>query len=101
MESVKCRIAPAIALLIERAQRDGYLRNDVVGADFAILEMMISSLSCMTEQVSSDLWRRYLTIVLDGLVVKREKPTVLAHHLDESMADETYRMKTEHLLRIP
>jgi len=101
MESVKCRIAPAIALLIERAQRDGYLRNDVVGADFAILEMMISSLSCMTDQVAPDLWRRYLTIVLDGLVVRRDEPTTLAHHLDKDMADETLRMKTQHFLRVP
>jgi hypothetical protein len=42
-----------------------------------------------------------LTIVLDGLVVKRDKPTVLAQDLDESMADETLRMKTQHFLRVP
>jgi AcrR family transcriptional regulator len=100
MESVKCRIAPAITQLIERAQRDGFLRDDVVSADFAILEMMISSLGCMTEEFSPDLWRRYLTIVLDGLVVKREHPTSLEQPLDESVAEEALRLKSRHVLRV-
>ncbi|MFZ1063205.1 MAG: helix-turn-helix domain-containing protein [Acidimicrobiales bacterium] len=100
MESVKCRIAPAIELLIERAQRDGYLRDDVVGADFAILEMMISSLSCMTDQIAADLWRRYLTIILDGLVVKRDGPTKLDQPLDERAADLTFKMKSEGISRL-
>jgi AcrR family transcriptional regulator len=100
MEQVKCRIAPAIAQLVERAQRDGYLRADVVGADFSILEMMISSLSCMTEQLSPDLWRRYLTIVLDGLMVKRDGPSPLEQHLDENTAVEALRVKSRHVLRV-
>ena len=101
MESVKCRIAPAIAQLIERAQRDGYLRDDVVGADFAILEMMISSLGCMTGALSTDLWRRYLTIILDGLVVKRDSPTALPQPLDENVVDAALRLKSKQLVRIP
>ena len=101
MESVKCRIAPAIAQLIERAQRDGYLRNDVVGADFAILEMMISSLGCMTGDLSTDLWRRYLTIILDGLVVKRDSPTTLPQPIDEKVVDAALRLKSKQLVRIP
>jgi AcrR family transcriptional regulator len=100
MEGVKCRIEPAIAHLIERAQCDGYLRNDVQSADFAILEMMISSLGCMTDQLSHDLWRRYLTIVLDGLVVFRDEPTPLTQTLDEGVLDKALRAESRPGLRV-
>jgi AcrR family transcriptional regulator len=100
MESVKCRIAPAIAQLIERAQRDGFLRSDVVGADFAILEMMISSIGCMTSSFAPELWRRYLTIILDGLVVSRDAPTELDELLEDSVADEMIRLKSKHVVRV-
>jgi hypothetical protein len=82
MDIVKQRIGPAISLLLERAQRDGYLRDDVAEADFPILELMISSVGYMTNDVAPDLWRRYLTILLDGLVVRRDQPTPL-HQLPE------------------
>jgi AcrR family transcriptional regulator len=77
LDQAKCRIAPAVELLIERAQRDGYLRDDLVTTDFIILEMMISLLGNKTSHVAPDLWRRYLTIILDGLVVSRGAPSVL------------------------
>jgi hypothetical protein len=54
----------------------------------------------MTEEFSPDLWRRYLTIVLDGLVVKREHPTSLEQPLDESVAEEALRLKSRHVLRV-
>ena len=77
IEAAKCRITPAIGLLVESAQCDGYLRTDVVGADFPIMEMMISFLGNMTATVAPDLWRRYLTIILDGLMVSRSGPSAL------------------------
>jgi len=77
MEQAKSRIKPAIGQLVERAQRDGYLRADVVDADFPIMEMMISFLGNMTATVAPDFWRRYLTIMLDGLVVSRSEPSTL------------------------
>jgi hypothetical protein len=88
LDQAKCRIAPAVGLLIERAQRDGYLRDDLVTTDFIILEMMISLLGNKTSHVAPDLWRRYLTIILDGLVVSRTAPSAL-HQLpgDAVMSD--------------
>ncbi|MHB1088780.1 MAG: TetR/AcrR family transcriptional regulator [Acidimicrobiales bacterium] len=73
----KRRIVPSISTLIERAQRDGYLRRDVVDADFPILESMISSIGAMTSASSPELWRRYLTIILDGLATERTGPSRL------------------------
>ncbi len=73
----KRRIVPTISALVERAQRDGFLRDDVVDADFPILESMISSLGAMTGAASPELWRRYLTIILDGLATQRSGPSRL------------------------
>jgi hypothetical protein len=36
-----------------------------------IIELMVSSVADYTSTLSPDLWRRYLSIVLDGLVAER------------------------------
>lgn len=77
MESAKRRIVPSISALIQRCQRDGNLRSDIVEADFPIIDMMISSLGNLTHHLAPDLWRRYLTIMLDGLAVSRSEPSPL------------------------
>jgi AcrR family transcriptional regulator len=96
LENAKCRIAPAIELLVTRAQSDGHLRRDVVTADFPILEMMISFLGNMTSAVSPDLWRRYLTILLDGLVVARSGPSELTEVPLDSALSQTLRTTHSH-----
>jgi AcrR family transcriptional regulator len=61
------RIAPAVGRLIERAQRDGNLRPDIVAADMPIIELMVNSVATRTGDLAPELWRRYLAIILDGL----------------------------------
>lgn len=75
--SAKRRIGPALSALIERAQRDGRLRRDISDTDIVVLEMMISSLGGQVSASATDLWRRQLGIVLDGLMVSRAAPTAL------------------------
>jgi hypothetical protein len=41
-----------------------------------------------------------LTIVLDGLMVKRDGPSPLEQHLDENTAVEALRVKSRHVLRV-
>ncbi len=77
MMAAKARLVPAMMTLVERAQRDGYLRPDVVESDIPVLEMMISSLSGGANDVAPDLWRRYLRIMLDGLMTERRAPSAL------------------------
>jgi AcrR family transcriptional regulator len=56
----------ALGQLVERAQRDGLLRADVVPVDLhRIMAMLASVLWSMAPD--SDGWRRYLALVLDGL----------------------------------
>jgi AcrR family transcriptional regulator len=98
-ESAKGRITPAIASLVRRAQNDGYLRRDVVVADVPILEMMISFLGNMTASAAPDLWRRYLTIILDGLRVSRREPSRLAEIPADVVVNEALRSAHRHARR--
>jgi len=99
MQQAKCRITPAIGVLVERAQRDGYLRDDVVTADFPIMELMISFLGNMTASVAPDLWRRYLTIILDGLMVSRDAPSALQEFPVDDVVGEALHSVHRHARR--
>jgi AcrR family transcriptional regulator len=99
LDQAKCRIAPAVELLIERAQRDGYVRGDLVTTDFLIIELMISFLGNQTSSVAPDLWRRYLSIILDGLVVSRTAPSVLHELPDEILMSGAFRSADRHARR--
>ena len=96
MAHAKQRITPSIELLVARAQRDGYLRTDVVAADFPIIEMMISFLGNLTASVAPELWRRYLTIILDGLVVARSAPSALQDFPVDHLVYETLHAEHRH-----
>ncbi len=65
------RIIPAVYRLVERAQQSGRLRSDFLPTDVPIIELMVSSVADYTSALAPDLWRRYLAIVLDGLVAER------------------------------
>jgi AcrR family transcriptional regulator len=72
------RIVPAVTALVEGAQRDGCLRDDVVAADIPIIELMVNSVASYSSGLAPDLWRRYLAIVLDGLATGSRPKTALA-----------------------
>lgn len=87
MTEVKDLLMSAFGDLIVRAQRDGYLRDDVVLADFPLMELMVSYLGNLTANVDADLWRRYLVIILDGLAVSRERPSALGPRPTDDVLD--------------
>jgi AcrR family transcriptional regulator len=58
------RLSPVIEDLISRAKAEGRLRGDVQPTDVGVLLMVMGSL---TTPDRPDLWRRYLTMLLDGL----------------------------------
>lgn len=62
---VRDRVDTAVDILIARAQAQGMLRQDVVPADFPILQLMVGAVSDHTG--APELWRRYLRIMIDGL----------------------------------
>lgn len=61
------RIAPVVTQLVQRAQASGQLRSDVGITDVPMIQLMLTAIIEYAGEVSPDLWRRYLALVLDGL----------------------------------
>src|SRR3954453_18076530 len=63
----RAQLHPLAAKLIERAQTAGEIRADATTQDYGVVLMMVSAVMDAGEDVSPELWRRYLRIALQGL----------------------------------
>ncbi|WP_238011633.1 transposase [Dactylosporangium sp. AC04546] len=59
------RIKPLVDELITRAQQQGDLRQDIIGFDLPMIQLMVAAVTDHTGR--PDLWRRYLHLLLDGM----------------------------------
>lgn len=71
------RIDPFIEKIVRRAKEEGTLRSDVEVNDFFALIAMVGTAAEFTCAVEPANWRRYFTIVLDGLRADAHRPTPL------------------------
>ncbi|MEI4273247.1 helix-turn-helix domain-containing protein [Klenkia sp. LSe6-5] len=69
------RLRPAVLSLVQHAQRAGVLRPDVGELD---LGLVVAMLGRVGGPERADLRHRLVTVVLDGLAVRRDAPTPLA-----------------------
>ena len=77
------RIGPIVESLMQRAQADGMLRQDVGVTDLGMQLMLIGSLSTPDQP---ELWRRYLALLFDGLRARPDtSPLPLESPPDEAM----------------
>lgn len=67
VDAGRTQLEPRISKLVERAKRDGYLRPDVSSTDMPLCGLMTGAVSEYSGEVSSDLWRRYVSILLQGM----------------------------------
>ena len=72
------RNAPLVTKLVERAQAAGQLRSDLRPTDVPFILFVLAEAAQFARQTSPEIWRRYLTIVLDGLRPEREGVSPLA-----------------------
>ncbi|AMM18930.1 TetR family transcriptional regulator [Frondihabitans sp. PAMC 28766] len=66
-QNILDRLAPTVTALFDRARAAGILRPDVEPTDSAAVFSMLGMAFEMCSPAHPDLWRRYLTIMLDGL----------------------------------
>ena len=71
------RNAPLVSRLVERAQAAGQLRSDLKQTDIPFIVFVLTEVAQLARQVSPEIWRRYLALVLDGLRPEREGVTPL------------------------
>ncbi len=75
IERARGQIQPVVAAVLERAQQAGVVRDDVVVADLLLLQHGIGEVADYTREAAPEVWRRTLTIALDGLRPDRRRPS--------------------------
>ncbi|MGW0791710.1 TetR/AcrR family transcriptional regulator [Streptomyces sp. NPDC002911] len=86
------RLTPAVGALICRAQQAGRLRDDIEPTDFPLIQVMLGAVTLHSRDVAPELWKRYLTLILDGLRHDRDSPTPLPHRaLEQGEFDQTMK----------
>src|ERR1700750_2363120 len=71
------RNAPMIERLVERAQAAGQLRADIRQTDIPFIVFVLTEATQLSHAVNPEIWRRYLTLILDGMRPAREGVTPL------------------------
>jgi AcrR family transcriptional regulator len=71
------RMFPVITRLVERAQAAGQLRDDFRATDLKLITFMLASVAEYAATIRPEIWRRYLTLLVDGLRPSRDTVTAL------------------------
>ena len=71
------RNEPLVARLVQRAQAAGQLRADIRQTDIPFIVFMLTEAAHLGYAATPGIWRRYLTLVLDGMQPRREGVTPL------------------------
>lgn len=71
------RNAPLVQRLVERAQAAGQLRADLRPTDVPFVVFMLAEATQLAHAANPGIWRRYLTLILDGMRPGREGVTPL------------------------
>jgi AcrR family transcriptional regulator len=71
------RNAPLVERLVKRAQAAGQLRADLRQTDIPFIVFLLADATQLADVANPDIWRRYLTLILDGMRPAREGVTPL------------------------
>jgi AcrR family transcriptional regulator len=71
------RNAPLVERLVERAQATGQLRADIRQTDIPFIVFILTEATHLAHAANPGIWRRYLTLILDGMRPGREGVTPL------------------------
>jgi len=77
VDQARSRLLPVVMQVVERAQRDGSLRADFRPTDIPLIFLMLTTAAEYAGPARPEIWRRYLTLILDGLRPAREAATPL------------------------
>jgi AcrR family transcriptional regulator len=90
---------PLVRRLLGRAQAAGQVRADLGPTDIPLIIFVLTEATVLARQASPDIWRRYLTLVLDGMRPAREGitplpvPALLPGEMEKSMRDSVPRRR--------
>lgn len=82
-EGMHSRLATVTEALLARAQNAGVVRPDVANTDLLIVMAMLTVTVDIGEYRAPDLWRRFLSMCLEGFKTSSETPQVRALTVEE------------------
>jgi len=89
-------LQPLVAGLVTRAQEQGTLRADIAPTDLPLIAIMISAVADYTAHVEPEIWRRCLSVVIDGLRAAPASTPLRPAPLTLDQIDDTMRSWRPH-----
>jgi AcrR family transcriptional regulator len=77
IDQARARLQRAGVQLVKRAQQAGAVRGDLEPSDIPLIEFMLITAADYAWHVRPGIWRRYLTLILDGLKPARTQVSEL------------------------
>ena len=81
-------IAPLAAQILQRARSAGVVRSDIELTDVPLIQLAIGTIAEASRDVAPDVWRRTMTLILDGLRADCARSDLVSPALDQEHADE-------------
>jgi AcrR family transcriptional regulator len=102
VSTVRERMVPLVTRLVERAQAAGQVRADLAPTDVPCIGLMLSLIAQYAGDIRPDIWRRYLTLILDGLRPERAGTTPLpVPALEPAEMENLMRTQNHRATRLP
>jgi AcrR family transcriptional regulator len=86
------RIAPLIQALVDRAKDQRTVRPDLEQSDLIFIQAGVSAIMDRSRTIEPDLYRRYLTLFLDG--IRNDRSTLTELPAPALSADQTHQAMT-------
>jgi AcrR family transcriptional regulator len=81
-------IAPLAAQVLERAKDAGVVRSDIELTDLPLIQLAVGTIAEASRDVAPDVWRRMMTIVIDGLRADCARSELVPAALDQDQAND-------------
>jgi AcrR family transcriptional regulator len=86
--AARALIVPLVAQILQRAKNAGVVRSDIELTDLPLIQLAIGTVAEASRDVAPDVWRRTMTLVLDGLRADGAQSDLISPALDQAHADE-------------
>jgi AcrR family transcriptional regulator len=80
-------IAPLAAKVLQRAKDAGVVRSDIELTDLPLIQLAIGTIAESSRDVAPDVWRRMMTLVVDGLRADSARSELDSPALDQEQVD--------------
>ena len=96
VQEAQDRVAPLVEQIVERAKQQGTLRPDFEPTDAIHIQIALSAVMDLSRETKPTLYRRYLTIFLDGLRTDRATTALPVQALNTGQSHEALTADRRH-----